>query len=162
MERFGIRVNKESFNFASGHFLIFADGTREELHGHNYRVSVEVEGELDPSHIVLDFRTFKPIVKRLCDAFDHRVLLPAENPLLKIESRDGNWMVVFGGETMSFPLRDAVSLPVANISAELLARHLWGQIKEEILRCFPQAHLTRMEVGVEEGPGQMAFYSREL
>ena len=33
MKRFGVRVYKQYFNFASSHFLIFADGTREALHG---------------------------------------------------------------------------------------------------------------------------------
>jgi 6-pyruvoyltetrahydropterin/6-carboxytetrahydropterin synthase len=162
VERFGVRVEKEAFNFASGHFLIFADGTREELHGHNYQVSVELEGELDASHLVLDFRKFKPIVKKLCDALDHRTLLPADNPLLKIQSQQECWDVTFGSERMRFPLKDLILLPLANISAELLARYLCNQIKEEIARRFPEARLTRIEVGVEEGPGQIAFYSQEL
>ena len=34
-ERYGIYVDKQYFNFNAAHFLIFADGTREELHGHN-------------------------------------------------------------------------------------------------------------------------------
>ncbi|MEY3012640.1 MAG: hypothetical protein RIT45_1375, partial [Pseudomonadota bacterium] len=36
-DRWGILLDKEYFNFGSAHFLIFGDGTREELHGHNYR-----------------------------------------------------------------------------------------------------------------------------
>ena len=42
-----IEVAKDYFNFASAHFLIFAKGRREPLHGHNYQVSVAMEGELD-------------------------------------------------------------------------------------------------------------------
>jgi len=45
--RFSIEVAKDYFNFASAHFLIFANGRREHLHGHNYQVSVAMEGELD-------------------------------------------------------------------------------------------------------------------
>ena len=43
--RFSIEVAKDYFNFASAHFLIFANGRREPLHGHNYQVSVAMEGE---------------------------------------------------------------------------------------------------------------------
>ena len=43
-ERFGIRLDKQYFNFGSAHFLIFADGSREELHGHNYRATLGPRG----------------------------------------------------------------------------------------------------------------------
>jgi 6-pyruvoyltetrahydropterin/6-carboxytetrahydropterin synthase len=52
---FSIEVAKDYFNFASAHFLIFSNGQREPLHGHNYQVSVVMEGELDPAGVVLDF-----------------------------------------------------------------------------------------------------------
>jgi hypothetical protein len=55
--RFSIEVAKDYFNFASAHFLIFVDGRREPLHGHNYQVSVAMEGELDRAGVVLDFIT---------------------------------------------------------------------------------------------------------
>ena len=85
-ETYAIRVYKEYFNFASSHFLIFADGTREPLHGHNYQVQVLVEGEIIKGDLVIDFIPFKPLVKKLCDDLDHRMLLPRTNPHLAIES----------------------------------------------------------------------------
>src|SRR3990172_2681274 len=88
--RFSIEVAKDYFNFASAHFLIFADGKREALHGHNYQVSVAVEGELDRAGVLLDFITFKPLVKRVCDSLDHRTLIQKESPSLRIrEGRKG-------------------------------------------------------------------------
>ncbi|MGH7811766.1 MAG: 6-carboxytetrahydropterin synthase, partial [Candidatus Binatia bacterium] len=41
LRTFSIEVAKDYFNFASAHFLIFANGRREPLHGHNYQVSVK-------------------------------------------------------------------------------------------------------------------------
>ena len=38
-----IEVDKEYLKFSAAHFLIFPDGSAERLHGHNYRVYVEVE-----------------------------------------------------------------------------------------------------------------------
>ena len=38
---FSIKVYKQYFNFASSHFMLFKDGTREPLHGHNYRVQIK-------------------------------------------------------------------------------------------------------------------------
>ena len=46
MESWAIFLEKEYFKFSAAHFLIFPDGTAERLHGPNYRVMVEIEGEL--------------------------------------------------------------------------------------------------------------------
>ena len=70
-ESYAIRVYKQYFNFGSAHFLIFADGTREELHGHNYQVQVKLEGAVIEGDLVVDFIPFKPVVKALCDELDH-------------------------------------------------------------------------------------------
>ena len=67
MERWSITVQKEYFNFAAAHFLIFPDGSKERLHGHNYRVYVEIEGELSEHGLVIDFKLVKPVVKELLD-----------------------------------------------------------------------------------------------
>src|SRR5262249_58260242 len=85
--RFSIAVAKDYFNFASAHFLIFGNGRRESLHGHNYQVSVAMEGELDRAGIVLDFITFKPLVKEVCDALDHRTLIQTNSSTIKIHKR---------------------------------------------------------------------------
>src|SRR5215813_10541614 len=84
LRRFTIEVEKDYFNFASAHFLVFANGTREALHGHNYQVSVALEGELDRAGVVLDFITFKPLVKKICDELDHRTLIQKDCPALRV------------------------------------------------------------------------------
>ena len=58
-ERFGIKMDKEYFNFGCAHFLIFADGSREELHGHNYRAMLELDANLDDGNLVADFLVVK-------------------------------------------------------------------------------------------------------
>ena len=98
MKRFGIRVDKQYFNFGSAHFILFEDGTREELHGHNYHVSVDVDGELDDGDVVLDFIPFKPIVKHCCDELDHKLLLPQFNPWLTIAKSDKELEVRHGDD----------------------------------------------------------------
>src|SRR5690242_9934339 len=85
--RFSIEVAKDYFNFASAHFLIFANGRREPLHGHNYQVSVAMEGELDRAGVVLDFISFKPLVKKICDDLDHRTLIQTASPVITLRQR---------------------------------------------------------------------------
>ena len=48
--------------------MLFKDGSREPLHGHNYRVQVKGNApELDDD-MVFDFLNIKPIVRKICDS----------------------------------------------------------------------------------------------
>ena len=100
---FSIEVAKDYFNFASAHFLIFANGRREPLHGHNYQVSVAVEGELDRAGVVLDFITFKPLVKQVCDALDHRTLIQANSSAIKVRKNAQAVEIVYKKQKLLLP-----------------------------------------------------------
>lgn len=162
MKRFGVRVYKQYFNFAASHFLIFADGGREELHGHNYHVRVAIRGQIGPGDMVLDFCRLKPVVRRHCDALDHRTLLPLHNERLQLEETDdGHLEVSFsrgdgGRDRFLFPQRDALRLPISNTSTERLAELLAGRILAEVRRDFPAdiERLESFEIEVEEAGGQ--------
>jgi 6-pyruvoyltetrahydropterin/6-carboxytetrahydropterin synthase len=156
--RFSIEVAKDYFNFAAAHFLLFADGAREALHGHNYQAAVAVEGELDRAGVVLDFITFKPLVKEVCDALDHRTLIQEKSPLLRIEKRAEEISIAYRGQRLILPRRDVVLLPLINTSTELLAQHLAAEIRKKLRQSFPAARLRWIEVAVEESRGQSGIY----
>ena len=156
--RFIIEVEKDYFNFASAHFLVFANGKREALHGHNYQVSVAVEGEVDSAGVVLDFIAFKPLIKNICDNLDHRTLIQRNSSTLKIRRGDHHVIVLYKDQRIVLPQRDALLLPIANTSTELLAEYIAGQIRRKVRRRFPGAKLSNIEVGVEEARGQRGIY----
>ena len=159
-ETFAVRVYKQYFNFGSAHFLIFGDGSREELHGHNYKVEVEVEGETIAGDLVLDFILFKPIVRAICDRLDHRMLLPRHNQHLAVtEHEDRVDAVHSDGSRFSFPRRDTLVLDIPNTSTEMLATYIAGQILEALPTKIPDAKLRSMSVSVEESPGQAGVYT---
>ena len=160
--RFIIEIEKDYFNFASAHFLVFADGKRESLHGHNYQVSVAVEGDLDRAGIVLDFISFKPVVKEICDDLDHRTLIQRDCSALKIRRGGDHVTVAYRDQRIVLPRRDALLLPLANTSTELLTEYIAGQIRRRVRRRFPGAKLSNIEVGVEEARGQRGFYKGEF
>ncbi len=160
--RFTIEVEKDYFNFASAHFLVFADGKREALHGHNYQVSVAVEGDIDRAGVVLDFITFKPVIKQICDELDHRTLIQKGCPSLKVRRAGDHVTVAYRQQRIVLPKRDALLLPLANTSTELLAEYIAGQIRVRVRRRFPAAKLKLLEVGVEEARGQRGFYKGEF
>ena len=160
--RFSIKVEKDYFNFASAHFLIFANGRREALHGHNYQVSVAVEGELDRARIILDFITFKPLVKKVCDGLDHRTLVQADNPLLKVRRGRNEAEILYKDQRLVLPRQDVVLLPLTNTSTELLAEYVAERICRVTQRRFPGARLRLIEVGIEEAKGQKGIFKREF
>jgi 6-pyruvoyltetrahydropterin/6-carboxytetrahydropterin synthase len=160
--RFSIEVAKDYFNFASAHFLVFANGRREALHGHNYQVSVAVEGGLDKAGVVLDFITFKPVIKKVCDELDHRTLVQKASPHLKIHQGRRDIEVLYKDQRLILPRRDIILLPIVNTSTELLAEYIAAQIRRGIRRQFPGAKLRLIEVGVEEARGQRGFFRGEF
>jgi len=159
---FSIEVAKDYFNFASAHFLVFANGQREPLHGHNYQVSVRMEGELDHAGVVLDFITFKPIVKRVCDALDHHTLIQTRSPAVKVRRRAKEVEVLYHKQRLVLPLSDVILLPLTNTSTELLAEHVADQIRRQVRRKFPNTKIRTMEVGVEEAREQRGYYRGEF
>ena len=160
--RFSIEVAKDYFNFASAHFLIFANGKREPLHGHNYQVSVAVEGELDRAGVLLDFITFKPLVKQVCDDLDHRTLIQKGSSLLKIRQEPKRVEILYKDQRIILPRRDVILLPLINTSTELLAEYIADKIRRRTRREFPGARLRLIEVGVEEARGQKGFFRGEF
>ncbi len=76
----------KTFTFDSAHFLPHVpEGHKcKEIHGHTYRMTVYIEGPLDP-HIgwVADFADIKKAIEPIVKIVDHRLLndLPGlENP----------------------------------------------------------------------------------
>ncbi len=163
METFGIRIYKEYFNFAAAHFLIFEDGSREELHGHNYHVQMQIEGTLDDHQdIFIDFLHIKPIVKAVCDEIDHRTLLPQFSPHLKLTEQDNHIEATYhNGDRWVFPRRDVVILPIPNTSAERLAQYLCSQTLARLRDLYPDAAISKVEFSVEESRGQAAIYRQQ-
>ena len=160
---FRVQVSKDYLVFASAHFITFRGHQCETLHGHNYRVGVAVEGSVDAeAFFVLDFSVLKQITRRFVDQIDHRILLPTQNPKLTYHE-DGDRLRVdyLGAPTYVFPRRDCAMLPIQNSTAEMLAQYLCTQVRDELHRSG-HAHLTLLELEVEENYGQSATYRETL
>ena len=162
MEGFRVHVRKDYLTFSSGHFITYDGHECEKLHGHNYRVGVTLEGTLSPSQYVVNFVTVKRTMKRLTDELDHFMLLPTRNPVIEVREEEGGHVsATFKGRRYVFPRQDVVLLPIANTTAELLARHLAGRLKQELGE-LGASSLTAIEIEVEESPGQSAIYRETL
>jgi 6-pyruvoyltetrahydropterin/6-carboxytetrahydropterin synthase len=154
-ERFKVRVTKDHLVFCAGHFISYEGDKCERLHGHNYRATVEIEGELNEDSYVFDFIALKHRTKAITDELDHRMLLPTRNPVVQLEERPGSVRVRYRDREWVFPRDDCVLLPIENTTAELLARYIAERLRADILRQHQYvADVLRVEV--EENIGQSA------
>lgn len=160
---FRVSVSKDYLVFASAHFITFEGHRCEGLHGHNYRVRVTVEGGLNEEvWFVFDFVELKAIMRKLCDAIDHLVLLPTQSTRVGIEETGDSVAVsVDGNPRYVFPKRDCALLPVPNTTVEMLAQMLTGRLRAE-LEARGAKGLTAIEMEVEENFGQSAVCRVEL
>jgi 6-pyruvoyltetrahydropterin/6-carboxytetrahydropterin synthase len=152
---FRLDVRKDYTVFCAGHFVTYDGDQCEPLHGHNYRVSLRLEGGLDQTGYTYNFTALKRSLRELCDLLDHRMLLPTDNPLLQITREPQAYVVRFAAKKWVFPAEDVVQLPIRNTTAELLAQWLAEQIRPR-LEVQASHNLTALELEVEETAGQSA------
>ena len=70
---------KSEESFDSAHFLKDYQGKCSNLHGHRWRVVVEVQGETlredrQNRGMVFDFGDLKSVLKEMCDYLDHSLI----------------------------------------------------------------------------------------
>ncbi len=65
--------------FAAGHALRNYRGKCENVHGHNYRVRITMEGEeLDNAGLLVDFAELKRVMRDIIERLDHQFLNDVE------------------------------------------------------------------------------------
>jgi len=162
MERWSIEVQKEYFKFSCAHFLIFEDGTAERLHGHNYRVFIEVDAALGEHGLVIDFKTVKPVIRELVDELDEHWLVPGEHPVLEVHPLpDEHVEVRYLERRYHAPSADVIVMPMNNLSAENLATWFGRELHARLAKRFPTVSVARLRCAVEETSGQRGVYHFE-
>lgn len=136
-------------------------GDLEPLHGHNYDVSVDIEGELTEDGWVWDFGDLKRTTKAIADELDHRFLLQLHSDMVEIAEGESDWTVRFGERRYVFPKTDVAPLPLENTTAERLAEWIATRLADELAK-REGTRFRRMTVGVEEMPGQAGWYTLDM
>ncbi len=151
-----VRLEKEVFVFSAAHFITFNRDTCECLHGHNYQVFAEVFGPLDENQYVIDFIALRDTLREITLRLDHQMLLPTEHPMIRVSANEREVEVCFEERRWVFPRGDCQLLPVANTTAELLARYIGHQLLDA-LQARTGTRPERLRVGVDENGGQWAI-----
>lgn len=69
-----VTVSQE-FEFHAAHFLSWHPGKCKNLHGHSYRVQVDVKGPLDERGVVIDFDELaRTVWDQILEPLDHSLL----------------------------------------------------------------------------------------
>ncbi|NMC20384.1 MAG: 6-pyruvoyl tetrahydropterin synthase family protein, partial [Thermogutta sp.] len=138
-----IKVASPHFRFSAAHFVYFDDGTCEPLHGHDYRVVVELTGRPSPAGLLLDFLHLEQIVREILLPLDHRVLIPGDSSWIRVSEKDGEVHLLSAGKRRCLPREDCCFLPVPNTTAEHLVAYL-GETVRAALRQAPDFPQTRV------------------
>jgi 6-pyruvoyltetrahydropterin/6-carboxytetrahydropterin synthase len=94
--------------FAAGHALRNYHGKCENVHGHNYRVQVTVQGErLDDAGLLVDFVELKRLMSAVVERLDHQFI------------------------------NDVPPFDILNPSAENLAKYFFDEISRDLSGAVP-------------------------
>jgi len=166
-ERFTVRLRKAVHVFCAGHFITLTDDLCEAVHGHNWLVGVDVAGPPDPHGMVVDFIRLRDALTTIVTRLDHRMLLPTRSRLLQVSTGPGpttdgiagpaEVTVRFKDRRWVFPADDCLLLPVANTTAEWLARWIGHQLSDALAAAGCPID-GRLRIEVDECLGQSAVW----
>lgn len=69
-----MKISKE-FKWEMGHRLPFHSGKCINIHGHTYKMRVEIEGDLDSNGMVMDYYDVSSVISPLVDELDHSFIV---------------------------------------------------------------------------------------
>jgi 6-pyruvoyltetrahydropterin/6-carboxytetrahydropterin synthase len=153
-----ISIAREQYKFSCAHMTVFADGSKERLHGHNYTVAIALDVDSIELADMVPFSAIKHALGELCASWKEHVLLAANNPYFVVKSEVPELEFTLCGERYVMPRGDALLLPLDNIAVETLAAHVAELLAAKI--AAPSA--MSLEVTIEESPGQGASATIEL
>ncbi|HAX47916.1 MAG TPA: 6-carboxytetrahydropterin synthase [Ignavibacteria bacterium] len=68
-----MKISKQ-YHWEMGHRLPYHKGLCKNIHGHSYRMNVEITGGLDKNGMIIDFFDLNKIVKPIIEKYDHAFL----------------------------------------------------------------------------------------
>ena len=139
MSRFSVIINRDTLRFSASHWVKYSptvieqdhDGSIsvrrenntlvEPLHGHTFRVKLEITGTPDEFGCVVDFVLVEQIMVKILHQYEHKILIPVNDSDLIL--RDNGSQVTIGvlNSVWEFPAKDVKLLPAKNASTESIA-----------------------------------------
>ncbi len=142
--------------FSAAHIMIGHERCGR-LHGHDYAISIRLDGDPGTDGVIMDFGELKELVRGIAKELDHKFLVAKRHRNVSIK---GQLVTIrSSGSVYQMPLRDCAVLDVEQTSAEELARWVGKKLKPKLNKCD---NLSCLHVKVEEGMGQSVWVSMKL
>jgi len=157
METYRVRIARDGLIVSVSHFIAYDGEHCERLHGHDYRVAVELTAGLGENKLVYDFVVLDRLLEGILARIDHRTLLPLRSPHFGVEERESSVRVTFGEKEWIFPREDCALLPLVNTTAEELAAWIGANLRKELAGTGLEPPV-RLVVEVGESTGYSAIF----
>jgi 6-pyruvoyl-tetrahydropterin synthase len=154
------------FKFNSAHFIAHGDW-REPLHGHNYKVSLEVNSlnvDKNTEEIIKEGELSR-VTTDICNSLKHRLLLGSNNDNCIFEDLGENIKLTLkcDGTSFTIPKSDVKFIDTAQASAECLAEYISKRIiekKKEFI--YDGVNYHSLIVKVYEDERKFALFRTEI
>ncbi|MEO6940496.1 MAG: 6-pyruvoyl tetrahydropterin synthase family protein [Candidatus Kapaibacterium sp.] len=137
------RIAKD-FRWEMAHRLPFHEAGCKNVHGHSYRMLVELAGEPMSNGMVLDYFVLKQYIDPLVAEIDHAFLCDETDSLMKDFLKQSGLKVVF----VEFPT-----------TAENIARWFYDRLADIF---SPMKHISELRIRVEETERTYAEVAGEI
>lgn len=147
-----IAIERISANFCASHVIV-TEQYEEGLHGHNYLVEIEIEGNVDTDDLLIDFIFLEKLLSQAISNWDHYILLPSKNSKMIISENEDNIEIKYGNRFYSLPKNEIKFLSCRNVTTEVLARLLGEKLRallyqEEFWKRIQTIKITIWETSV--------------
>jgi len=156
--KFGLNIDDRRLDFSCAHFLTDHE-TCGFLHGHNYRVKIDVLGDIGPDYMVIDYAKLRETIRKVSKEIDHMILIPGKSSKIEIKN-EGDNIIIYKKDgdkkikLYSFPKDDVVILPIEATTTELLARYFYEKLSEIMKN-------VGLRITIQESEGSLATYPME-
>ncbi|CAN5322143.1 6-carboxytetrahydropterin synthase [soil metagenome] len=148
-----IEICTDHTSFSAGHFIIFSNLKRENLHGHNYIVHISLTTEIGNEGMTFDYHDYEDRLNAICQSLHTRFLLPNTSPHMRIESEGAYYNCYYADEKIPFLKRDVVLMPMANISLEELSHWFLKHFTED-QQDLKKNSISAISVKISSTPGR--------
>ncbi len=121
----------KDFRWEMGHRLPFHKGKCKNLHGHSYKITVELEGDTDENGMVIDYYDVKELIAPIIEELDHSFMVYIEDKdLLEVLRKMNSKHVV--------------------VNFQSTAENICGYFLERIKNASPPQNVKKIKVWVYE------------
>ena len=138
------RIAKD-FYWEMSHRLPFHKGPCRNIHGHSYKIRVEVEGELNDEGMVLDYYDLKLLFNPIINLLDHSFVVD-KSDVVMIEFLKTN--------DLKYHIIDKYT------TAENLVEYIFNLVKPEIQKKY--SNITELTIRLYETKDVFAEVNEEL